>query len=255
MHEKVTGADEQYALGRMAHSEGEWEAAEDWYERAADQGHAQAQFALGMMYFDGEVEGMDASEACERAVSQCMDAAANGLERAAVFLTRDIQTGVEAYRRGDDWEAEREFRRLAEQGNAEAQFRLARMYLEHRISCDFDFGVFENACHWLRLSANHGYARAEYLLYSILAGDHVFDDYTVDPVVHVDEAQALYWKAAERPPDDQFGFGLLSESGPDYADKAEAAFWYRMAANQGHGDARLRLGLLGSCGVGEADRD
>lgn len=255
MGEDVTDSDTQYELGRTAQSEGDWEVAETWYERAADQDHPEAQFALGMMYFSGEVEGMALAEACERAVSLCMDAAASGSKCAAVFLERDIQEGVEAYRRGDDWEAEREFRRLAEQGNPEAEFRLARMYLGYRIPCDFDVEVFESACDWLRLAAKHAFARAGYSLYSVLAGDHVFADYTVDPVVHVEEAQAHYWQAAERSAEDQFALGLRSEGDPDCADKVEAAFWYRLAADKGHADARRRLGILGFRGVGDSDHD
>ena len=254
MGEDVTDGDTQYELGRTAQSEGDWEVAEIWYERASDQGHPEAQFALGMMYFSGEFEGMALAEACERAVSLCMDAAASGSKCAAVFLERDIQVGVEAYRRGDDWEAEREFRRLAEQGNPEAEFRLARMYLGYRISCDFDVEVFESACDWLRLAAKHDCARAGYSLYSVLAGDHVFADYTVDPVVHVEEAQAHYWQAAERSAEDQFALGLRSEGDPDCADKVEAVFWYRLAADKGHADARRRLGILEVCGAADSDQ-
>ena len=256
MRETATGdASYQYERARLAHDEGEWEDAETWYERAAEQGHARAQFELGMMYFRGEVEGSDSANDCEQAVMWCEEAAANGLDRAKAFLGRDIAAGVRAYRQADDREAEREFRCLAAQDDAEAEFRLAQMYLEERISCDFDVDVFENACNFLRRASRHGHARAEYWLYSILAAEYQFADYTVDPVLHVDEAQAQYWKAAERSPACQYLLGLRAEGDVDYANNDEAAFWYRLAADRAHVDAQFRLGLLGFCGVRNYDME
>ena len=236
--------DYQYEHGLLAHHENDFEEAESWYTRAADQGHSKAQFDLGMMYFRGEIEGMEVGECVEHAVSYCMDAAENGHECARAFLDRDVRSGLEAYRRGNDSEAELEFRRLAEQGNAEAEFRLARMYVEYRIAVDYDVQVFENARDWFRRAAVHGWARAEYGLYATLAGEYVFADYTVDPVEHVDEAQKWYWKAAERTPHEQYELGLRSEGDPDHADETEAVFWYRLAAGRGHVNAQYRLGVL-----------
>lgn len=242
-------ASDQYERARVAHDEGEWEEAAARYERAAEQGHARAQFKLGMMYFRDEVEGFDSASACEQAVAWCEEAAANGLDCAKAFLGRDIAAGIQAYRRRNDWDAEREFRRLAAQHDAEAEFRLAQMYLEHRVPCDFDVDVFKNACRFLREASRHGYASAEYRLYSILAGEYTFADYTVDPVDHVDEAQAQYRKAATRSPECQYLLGLRAEGGLDHADNEEAVFWYRLAADRAHVDAQFRLGLLGLCGV------
>ncbi len=65
--------------------------------------------------------------------------------------------GVAAYERGDDATALREFRVLAEQGNASAQFSLARLYRQGRgVTQDY-----AKAVRWYRKAANQGYAGAQ----------------------------------------------------------------------------------------------
>lgn len=63
-------ADYQYERGLLAHYESDYEEAESWYTRAAEQDHPKAQFDLGMMYFHGEIEGLDIGECVEHAVSK-----------------------------------------------------------------------------------------------------------------------------------------------------------------------------------------
>ena len=243
-------ADYQYERGLLAHYENDFEEAESWYTRAADQGHAKAQFDLGMMFFHREIEGLEVGECVEHAVSYCMDAAKSGLECARAFLDRDIQSGLEAYRRGDHHDAEIEFRRLAEQGNAGAQYRLAQMYIYSTTeSCADERSAFDQARDWLGQAAGHGYARAEYALCSLLTGGYAYW-LDVDPSEGFDgggTATYWYWKAALRPPSEQYAMGLLSEGDPEHADRVEAAFWYRFAGDQGHTQAQFRLGLLAFC--------
>ena len=72
----------------------------------------------------------------------------------------DLQTGLEAYERGDFVAALREFRTLAEQGHAEAQFQVGFMYSVGR-------GVPEDdaeAVKWYRKAAEQGNAAAQYNL-------------------------------------------------------------------------------------------
>ena len=72
----------------------------------------------------------------------------------------DWDDGVAAAQRGDYATALREFRPLAEQGNAEAQFNLGAMY-------NFGYGVpqdYAEGMKWLRKAAEQGNAPAQYNL-------------------------------------------------------------------------------------------
>ena len=69
----------------------------------------------------------------------------------------DFQAGLDAYDRGAYGTALKEFRPLAEQGVAGAQFTLGGMY-------DKGHGVpqaYQEAVRWFRLAAEHGYALAQ----------------------------------------------------------------------------------------------
>ncbi len=72
----------------------------------------------------------------------------------------DFKAGEEAHQRGDYATALTEFRPLAQQGNAVAQFSLGVMYLDGR-------GVPEDdaeAVRWIRRAAEQGLAGAQYNL-------------------------------------------------------------------------------------------
>ena len=66
----------------------------------------------------------------------------------------DFQAGVDAYNRGDYETALKEFRPLADQGDAEAQLNLGDLY---------HFGFLDNkeAAKWYRLAAEQGNAEAQ----------------------------------------------------------------------------------------------
>ena len=71
-----------------------------------------------------------------------------------------FNAGVDAYKRGDYATAVREWRPLAEQGNANAQTNLGFMYKEGR-------GVpqdYAKAVKWYRKAAEQGHATAQYNL-------------------------------------------------------------------------------------------
>ncbi len=67
------------------------------------------------------------------------------------------QKGLDAFQRGDYETALREWRPLAEQGNARAQTALGLMYAEGQgVSQDY-----ETAVKWYRLAAEQGFASAQ----------------------------------------------------------------------------------------------
>ena len=73
---------------------------------------------------------------------------------------QDFQKGLKAYNKGDYATALREWRPLAEQGNAGAQFNLGFMY-ENGLGVPQDD---KEAVNWYRKSAEQGNANAQYNL-------------------------------------------------------------------------------------------
>jgi TPR repeat protein len=147
----------------------------------------------------------------------------------------DFQTAVEAYKNGQHERALREFKLLADQGSAEAQFNLGIMYFRGE-------GVAQNhaeAIMWFRRAAAQDDPDAQFNLGVAYAeGQGVSRDYP--------EALNWYRKAADRNHDSaQFNIGLLYYQGKGVPqDYAEALKWYRRAAEQGNARAQYNLGMM-----------
>jgi TPR repeat protein len=149
--------------------------------------------------------------------------------------------GGAAYLRGGYPTALREFRPLAEQGDADAQFLLGVMY-------DEGWGVAQDyaaAVRWYRKSAVQGDASAQYnlgLMYN--NGQGVPQDY----------AAAVRWyrkAAAQGYADAQFLLGVMYDEGRGVAqDYAAAVSWFRKAAAQGNASAQYNLGVKYDKGQG-----
>ena len=78
----------------------------------------------------------------------------------APFAWAGFDEGMQAYNKGDYATALREFRLLADQGNAGAQSHLGNMYHEGN-------GMpqsYAEAAKWYRLAADNGFALAQYNL-------------------------------------------------------------------------------------------
>jgi len=141
----------------------------------------------------------------------------------------DFKAGAEAYQRGDYATALTEFRPLAQQGNAEAQFNLGGMYLKGR-------GVPQDdaeALRWFRLAAEQGDAKAQAqlgLMYGIGLG------------VPQDDAQAVQWfrlAAAQGYAVVQYSLGVMYYIGEGVPqDYVQAHMWFNLAAAQGNEAAR-----------------
>jgi uncharacterized protein len=120
-----------------------------WYGSAAEQGNAQAQFALGQIYSRGWGAPRDTVDAM-RWMEMANDPSSDGSP------TRwSLIEGYGAER--DDAQAAYWYRKAAEQGHAEAQYNLARLYATGQ-------GVArdqEAALHWMRAAASQGYAPAQ----------------------------------------------------------------------------------------------
>ena len=160
---------------------------------------------------------------------------------ASSSVVADFAAGLEAYLRGDYATALREFRPLAEQGVAAAQFNLGLMY-------DNGDGVPEDArqaVFWYRKAAEQGIAAAQFNLGLMYAnGEGVPED----------ARQAVFWyrKTAEQgDAAAQVNLGLMYANGDGVPDDArQAVFWYRKAAGQGNTAAQFNLGLMYANGEG-----
>ena len=96
------------------------------------------------------------------------------LGSAGTNWSADFQKGLDAAKRGDYAIALREWKPLAEQGNATAQYNLGVLYRDgHGVPQDY-----KTAVKWTRLSAEQGDADAQYNLGSMYRkGQGVLQDY------------------------------------------------------------------------------
>jgi TPR repeat protein len=129
----------------------------------------------------------------------------------------------------------------AEQGDAEAQLKLARMYY-------YGKGVpqdYTEAANWCRKAADQGYAKAQYGLgYSYSQGKGEPQDQV--------EAFRWYRKAADQGyAKAQYALGFMYYRGMGVSqDDAQAVGWYRKAADQGEAMAQEALGFMYYKGTG-----
>jgi hypothetical protein len=133
--------------------------------------------------------------------------------------------------------------KLAEQGNAEAQFQAGLIYANQQ-------GVTKAgklAVDWLVKAAEQGHRSAQTKLgFMYAAGKGVAQNYS----------SAIYWcyKAAEQgDATAQFNLGLMYAKGQGVAkDNSLAVSWYSKAAEQGDAHAQFSLGDMYANGVGVA---
>jgi TPR repeat protein len=163
-----------------------------------------------------------------RAFKALMLAAAILVTSMTASLTQDLNKGLAAAQSGDYATALREWRPLAEQGNAGAQYNVGVMY-------DNGQGVPQNykaAIKWYRMSAEQGNMFAQYNLGNkYYHGKGITQDYK--------EAVSWYRKAAE-----QGNVGAQNNLGVMYGrgegvlqDFVIAHMWWNIAASNGHADA------------------
>ncbi len=138
--------------------------------------------------------------------------------------------GVAAYERGDYATAIKEFRPLAEQGDALAQYGLGVMY-------EVGKGVpqdYAEAVKWFRKAAAQGYAKTQYGLGRMyFAGEG-------DPQKYV-EAVKWYRKAAEQGYDEaQLSLGIIYYAGLGVPQNyVQSHMWLNLAAAQGNKGAQI----------------
>jgi len=152
----------------------------------------------------------------------------------------DMKTGVTAYKTGDYKTALREFKKLAEAGNPNAQFSLAVLYLSGR-------GVKRDvaqAIDWHRKAAAQGLASAEH-------GLGVF--YYQGMGVEQDYAEALKWfkRAATKGfAESEFNLAVMYFNRQGVSrDDIEVVKWVTLAAARKFAPAQFRMGQMYEQGV------
>ena len=153
----------------------------------------------------------------------------------------DIYSANEALDRGEFAAAAREFKALAEAGDAGAQASLGYLYYAGEgVPRDYERAVF-----WYGKAAVQGNRDAQYNL----AVAYAFGE-----GVGLDLAEAALWyRRAARQGHTlaQYSLGLSYASGEGVAqDAAEAARWFRAAAGQGYAPAQRQLAHLYNNGAG-----
>ena len=155
----------------------------------------------------------------------------------------DFWTGSAYYLRGDFESAMLEWRPLAEEGDARAQYYLGLMHARGE-------GVPEDnrqAAHWFRKSAEQGNPQSQFHLGMLYAnGRGVLED----------DRQALHWlgeAARQGEARAQFNLGIMYKLGEGVPkDDRQAVNWYQQAAEQGHARAQFGLGSMFAEGSGIA---
>ncbi|NOR65247.1 MAG: AAA family ATPase [Candidatus Scalindua sp.] len=145
---------EKYTKGSSFYGQEEYKEAAVWYRKAAEQGHAQAQSNLGIMYSQGQGVEKDYNEA----VKWCRKAAEQGNEQAQGMLGVMYSKGHGVEK--DYNEAVKWCRKAADQGNEQAQSMLGVMYSKGR-------GVeqdYKEAVNWYRKAAEQWNGQAQAIL-------------------------------------------------------------------------------------------
>jgi len=159
----------------------------------------------------------------------------------------DFQKGMDAAQRGDFATALKEWKPLAEQGDAPAQNNLGHM---HHLGVMYKNGLgvtqdYKTAVKWYTRAAEQGIAPAQFNLGVMYKnGLGVTQDYKT--------AVKWYTRAADQGnASAQNNLGHMHQNGKGVPqDHAEAFKWYRLAANQGVPDAQLNLGVMYGYGYG-----
>jgi TPR repeat protein len=155
--------------------------------------------------------------------------------------TAQLDLGEELRGRGEDSEAAAWFRRAAQQGLAEAQYRVGVLTRDgHGVAQDFG-----EAVKWLRAAADQGHASSITELGRLLwFGSRV----PKDP----NEAVQLFERAAAQGDlTAQFHLGVIYSNGEYVPADPERAFrWYMTAAQRGHAGAQTNCAQMLTRGVG-----
>ena len=209
-----------------------------WYRRAAELGHVQAQYRLGGMYEKGRGVPVDGNNALQWYTSAAMGHLHDPVSASAArYAIGNMYANDDEDMPKDDAQVIKLITRAAKEGHVEAQFFLGFIY-------DKGLGTPKNhdrAAKWYARAAEQGHLDAQIKL---------GDAYQNGKGVPQDHSRAIRWhtSAAEQGhAEAQFVLGLTYECRKDHA---QAAHWYTRAAKQGHVEAQYFLSVMYRNGEG-----
>ena len=227
--------EKNFYLGRHFYQKRDYTNAFEWFEKAANQGFAEAQCSLGWMYENGEGIPQDG----QKAVKWYKKAVEQGDKKAAYNL--GVIYGIGKLIDKDATRAVRWFKEAAEKGLIEAAYNLGEMYER---GDDIPMDKVE-AVKWYKKAADQGYARAAYsLAHMYSCGEGTEQSYP--------NAIKFFEKAAEKGYEDaEYNLGVIYHhvwvTGNDYN---KAVKWYKKAVEQGDKKAAYNLGVMYHIGQG-----
>lgn len=215
----------------------------------AEKGNSEAQYTLGQWFADGAQfvsEGRDfyLSKDLEQARKWFELASAQGYDEAKTRLLEVEQIEAKQNSLFQNTKAK------AEMGDQESQIALGDMYCKGDcVSPDL-----REAVNWYRKAAKQGNLKAEYNLGAIYAPfDRTLVQSAMEDAIMKNWAQSVILTSNTNVESDWFNETLQSSVAAGYnvpVNYAEAANWYRAAAEQGQADAQRNLGVMYGKGDG-----
>ncbi|HEY7841432.1 MAG TPA: serine/threonine-protein kinase [Gammaproteobacteria bacterium] len=203
--------------------------AAEWFHEAAAQGHVQAQFNLGVIYSRGRGTEQDYSEALTWYLMAAEQGDSTAQATVASMYMKGIGTPADS-KAAFDWSM-----RAARRGHLNSMFNLGEMYLH-------GLGVEQNlpeAFRWYRKAAEKGHIGAQI---------NVGFMYGKGQGVERNDTEAYHWyrRAAESGnPNAQYNLGVIYSKGRGISRNVEEARkWYQRAADQGDPNAGRALAKL-----------
>lgn len=256
---------DRYFYGRGV--EHDYARAMEWYRKAADQGFAEAQHTVGVLYENGWGVTKDIDQAkvwYQKAADQGNALARTALQRLGGAVAsptpnptsptpralKPANTPQAQYEIGDEFFygfggitkpdeqlAATWYRKAADQGYSDAQFRLGSLY-EHGYGVNRDI---DQARIWYQKAADQGNAAAKDALQQLQPQQNSSLSPTPSPTP---QEQSLT-PAEDNERGDNYFYGRGVEQ-----DYAKAMEWYRKAAERGSRDAQYNIGVLYRDGLG-----
>ena len=203
--------------------------------KRAERGDANAQSALGLMYYKGDGVPKDAAKAAEWFQKAAAQGHAKAQLNLGVIYVKGEGVPKDAAKAVDWWQ------KAAAQDNADAQINLGRIYGRGE-------GVPKDAAkaiEWFQKAAAQGNSHAQYILGL---------SYAIGEGVPKNAAKAFEWyqkAAVQGNANAQFQLGVSYAGGERIPkDEAKAFEWVQKAAVQGHAEAQSFLGLMYDLGKG-----
>jgi TPR repeat protein len=236
-------AEAQFNLGSLYYQgwgvPQDYKEAVKWLRKAAEQGHIFSQTTLGTVYAEG-VQGVVEKD-YPQALMWFIFAAAKGDREALEFRDSlanrmtpsqitEAQKLAREFKPQDTYtKSLQEFKTLAAQGDAAAQFKVGLIYYKGQgVQSDY-----VEALNWFKKAALQGHPLAQYNAgYMNEKGEGTPQDYV--------EAAKYYRQAAERGNQlAQYNLGYMYEKGQGVLpDEVQALMWYNLAAVQGETKAK-----------------